>query len=410
MRKRLSGGAAPTTGWRVSFIAALIAAPVLGYFIVRTAAAATSPALAASLPPADVSPLLRPMTLGVADPRRRVPPAALAAARAGARTAPLAFEPFFIVARAEEQAGRLPRAIALLEEARRRRPNQLLIHIQLLPYYQAAHRDRALLAELDFVLRRSDPAKQFIYPELARMAARPRDRRTLAAVLASDPSWRRDFLAAAARQQIAPADVAALIDEMRRQHPGLDVAPERNLYVQALARAGDFRRARALWLEALPAPDRARHALLFDGTFRQPGSAPPFGWTYAGTDSGRAERSHAGGRPYLDVSYFGGSDVVLAEQVLTLEPGRYRLRTRAKSDGSQVTSGAVLWNLTCAPGDASLLRLPLAGLRESYRDLEAAFQVPGNCPAQRLRLIGAAGDVAATIQLQLAGVEVVRAD
>lgn len=408
MRGRHSGGAASTTGWRVSFVAALIAAPALAYFIVRTAAVGTVPTLAATLPPADLSALLRPMVFAVADPRRRVPPAALAAARTGARTTPLAFEPFFIFARAEEQAGRLPRAIALLEEARRRRPNQLLIHIQLLAYYQAARRDRELLAELDFVLRRSNPAKQFVYPELARMAGRPRDRRTLAAVLASNPSWRRDFLASA--RQIAPADVAALIEEMRRQRPGLDVSPERNLYVQALARAGEFRRARGLWLDALPAPDRARHALLFDGRFREARPEPPFGWTYAGTDSGRAERSHAAGQPYLDISYFGGSDVVLAEQVLTLDPGRYRLRSRAKSDGSTVTSGAVLWNLTCAAGDASLVRLPLAGLRESWRDLEAAFQVPASCPAQRLRLIGAAGDVAATIQMQVAAVEVVRAD
>ncbi|MEA3015320.1 MAG: hypothetical protein QOI38_42, partial [Sphingomonadales bacterium] len=253
------------------------------------------------------------------------------------------------------------------------------------------------------------PAKQFVYPELARMAARPGDRRTLAAVLATNPSWRRDFLAAAARQRIAPGDVLALIGEMRRQRPGIDLAPERDLYVQALAQAGDFRRARMLWLEALPAPERARHALLFDGTFRQAHSAPPFGWDYAGTESGRAERSLEGGRPYLDVSYFGGSDVVLAEQVLALEPGRYRLRTRAKSESGDATSGAILWNLTCT-GGANLLRLPLVGLREGYRDLEGAFQVPGNCPAQRLKLIGAAGDVAATIEMQLAAVEVLRAN
>jgi hypothetical protein len=406
---RRTGGAAPTAGWRVSFGAALLAAPLLIYLIVRTAAVGMYPTLAATLPPADMSPLLRPMLPIAADPRRPMPPTMVVAARAAALAAPLAFDPFFIVARAEEQAGRLGRATALLEEARRRRPNHLLTHIRLLGYYQTARRERELLGELDFVLRRSEAAKQFVYPELARMAARPGDRRTLAAVLASDPSWRRDFLAAAARQRIAPGDVLALIEEMRRQRPGADLTPERDLYVQALAQAGDFRRARALWLETLPAPERARHALLFDGTFRQGRSVPPFGWVYAGTESGRAERSLEGGQSYLDVSYFGGSDVVLAEQVLTLEPGRYRLRTRAKSDGGDPTSGAILWNLTCI-GGADLLRLPLAGLRESYRDLQAAFQVPGNCPAQRLRLIGAAGDVAATIEMQLAAVEVLRAN
>ena len=409
MRGRRTGGAAPTAGWRVSFGAALIAAPVLLYFIVRTAAVGVSPPLAATLPPADLSPLLRPMILVAADPRRPAPPAVIAAARAAARTAPLAFDPFFIVARAEEQAGRLPQATALLEEARRRRPNHLLTHIRLLGYYQTARRERELLAELDFVLRRSEPAKQFVYPELARMAGRPGDRRTLAAVLATNPSWRRDFLAAAARQRIAAGDVLALMEDMRRQRPGVDLTPERDLYVQALAQGGDFRRARALWLESLPAPERARHALLFDATFRQARSAPPFGWVYAGMESGRAERSTDGGQPYLDVSYFGGSDVVLAEQVLTLDPGRYRLRTRAKSDGGEATSGAILWNLTCI-GGADLLRLPLTGLGESYRDLQGGFQVPGNCSAQRLRLIGAAGDVAATIEMQLASVEVLRAN
>lgn len=410
MKRRRTGGAAPTTAWRVSFAAALIAAPLLLYLIFRTAAVGVSPPMAAALPPSDASPLTKAMIFVAADPRRRVPAEVVSAGRQAALTAPLSFEPFFIVARAEEQAGRLPRAIALMEEARRRRPNHLLVHVQLLSYYQSTGRDRELLAELDFVLRRSTAAKQYVYPELARMARTAEGRRTLALLLASDPGWRRDFLTAARRQTIAPGDVLALIEGIRAIRPRADVAPERELYVHALAAAGDHRRGRAIWLETLPPEERLRHALLFDGTFRGVRASPPFGWQFTDNENGRAVRAQGdGGASFLDVSYFGGANVVFAEQMLSLPPGRYRLRTQAKS-GSGVTSGSIFWNLTCVPSGDRLARLTLSALRETYGTFDAAFQVSGGCAAQRLQLVGEPGDVAATVDLQIASVEIGRAD
>jgi hypothetical protein len=163
-------------------------------------------------------------------------------------------------------------------------------------------------------------------------------------------------------------------------------------------------------LAALPAEERARHALLFDGAFRGVHGTPPFGWQLNDNESGRAvpSQSAADGR-YLDLSYFGGANMLFAEQVVTLAPGRYRLRTRAKS-GSGVTSGTIFWNMSCVPGGPRLLRLALNPVRQTYGVLEAAFQVPAGCAAQRLQLAGEPGDVAATVDVQVAGVEIARAD
>lgn len=405
MRKGSSGGGAAGKRKRGAALLAAAAAPFLLYLIVRSVAVALSPPLALALPPTDSSPLMRLLILTAADPRTRVPAQTAAIAREAAIDAPLGFEPFFVQARVDEQAGRLDSAIRLMEEARRRRPNNLLIHLQLAAYYQTAGRSEELLAALDFILRRSEEAKRAILPELARQLRTPPGRRTMAPILAGNPGWMRDFYAVARTQPIAADAARDYLERVRRLRRSGGDRLERGLYVQALVNDGDYRRAREMWLEMQRPEARQANALLFDPTFSGARAEPPFIWTFADADVGRASPA----RGYLDIAYFGGSSIALAEQIVALPPGGYRLAMRAKSE-SGITSGEIGWTIVCLPGEREIARLPLAGLNAEFRPLAATFSVPASgCSGQRLRLTANPGDIAATVEAQVAGLEIARA-
>jgi hypothetical protein len=383
---------------------------LLLYLAVRTAIVSARPPMAAVLPPTDEAGLLRPLSELAAHPQRRVSADMVAISRRGAVAAPLAFEPFFILAKAEEQASRLGSAIRLMEEARRRRPSHLLTRLQLAAYYQMANRLPEMLVEVDFALRRSDEARRFILPEVAKLAQTPRGRTALAAVLARDPEWREELLVVARRTAIAPADALALLDLVRVRRPSLDLGPERGLYLHRLLDSGDFARARQVWLETLPAQERASNALLFNGRFGAIRAEEPFAWTLHDTATGRGEIVAGGsGGSYMDVAYFGGSNALLAEQTLALAPGRYRFAVQARSEAG-ISSGEIFWTLTCLPQGPQLLRAPIADLQPRYRPVRAGFVVPTGCPGQRLRLMAEPGDIAAVVNLQLANLEVARED
>lgn len=407
MRRGATRGAAIGKA-RLAAVAASLAAPVALYFVVRTAAVALHPDAAAALPPTEYAGTLRPLVRASMDPRQRVTPRTVALAREAARSSPLAFEPFLILAKAEEQAGRTDRAIALAEEARRRRPTYITTRLQLLAYYQSAGRFEDMLGELDFALRRSPEARRQLLPIIAGLIRQPAARPALAAVLASGPDWRQPLMDVAREQPIPPADALALLELVRSRGAG-DPAPERTLYVHRLLATGDVARARTTWFDALPPAERARQALLFDGAFRSRPGQGPFGWTLHQGTAGRAEIVSAGtDRPYLDVAYFGGSDAPLAEQTLALAPGRYRLAAQARG-AEPIRSGEIFWSLRCLPQGPELIRLRLAELRPDYRTFGAGFAVPASgCSGQRLHLMAQAGDISSVVNLQIGSVEIVR--
>ena len=405
-KKSGAGGLRRRAG--AGLVATLLALPLL-YLVIRTAAAGMNPYAAGLLPPVDEVPMLRLRIYETLLPNRPVLPELRAVALRAALNAPLAYEPFFIEARAAEQSGNLARAVALMEEARRRRPNFLPTRLQLLTYYARQHRYDAVVGEMDVVLRLSGEARPLVLPELVKLIAEPGGRSALTRLLSTAPDWRRDFFAVAMDRPVRPDDALALLQEMEARQPRGNHAEGRRLYLQALFNAGQVTRARSLWLQTLPAELRARNMLLFNGDFRPVRAEPPFGWVLRDLDAGRATiEPVAAARPHLSVDYFGGRNVVLAEQFLALAPGRYRLAYLAKSE-TGVRSGNLYWRLSCVQGGTELGRSPIAGLTGAYRRIESGFGVPASgCPGQRLELHAEAGDVAVPVNLQIAAMELAR--
>jgi tetratricopeptide (TPR) repeat protein len=387
------------------------ASPLAAWLIVKAAAAGFSTAAAvavAPLPPADPAPILKVQAILAALPTTKVTAEMQRTAREGLATLPLAFEPFFVAARAAEQRGDLPRAIALMEEVRRRRYSYPAARMQLMIYYTKAERYPEALSEIDVVLRRSEELRPALLPELTKLVADPRGRAALATILARRPVWREHFLTVAGERKLAVADARDLYERIRGLNPNGDLMLERQLILQTQANSGDYSGARQTWLMSLPQQERAANRYMFDGSFRGVRAPAPFGWTFKDVDAGRAEPAKDGQRTYLDVAYFGGQSVRLAEQMLALPPGRHTLRAVGRSPNG-ITSGRLSWRLTCLPGGSQIAALDMTRAVASNRRFSAAFTVPGSgCPGQTLSLVAEPGDVANVVNLEITGMEIGR--
>jgi hypothetical protein len=381
--------------------------PILIYLIVKNAAA-MSGALAGAvawLPPTDPTPILKQLVRSAQNPRGRVSPRMLKAAQVGLVKAPLAYEPFYIAARQAEEAGRPDRAIAIMEEARRRRPSFTPARMQLMAYYAQAERIEPALVEMNLLLRKSTELRQVILPEMLRLLPAAEGREALASMLVTNPEWRGDFFFLAGQKGIKPEDARALYEAVRAKNPKADLAMERELVFQAMVASGDYAGGRSAWLQTLPRAEQPSNAVIFDGSFRGLTGARPFGWTFHDSEIGRAEPARGDGRTYLDVAYFGGRDIVLAEQVLALRPGMHELRASARSRGN-VNAAQIYWRVTCLPSETPLGTLDLARAGSQYTKLASRFAVPASgCTGQRLALVAEAGEVASTINLEVTGLE-----
>ncbi|HEX8224734.1 MAG TPA: tetratricopeptide repeat protein [Allosphingosinicella sp.] len=404
-------GEARSSGRRIAAWTATAASPLILYLIVKAVAGGVSPAASialAALPPADPTPNLKFLGRTSQQPNFRADDSHLRSAQQGLAALPLAFEPFFIAARVAEQRGDLRRAIALMEEARRRRPSYPAVRMQLMIYYTKAERFREAMTEVDVILRRNNELRPVMLPELTKLIADPHGRDALATILATEPSWREDFFNVAATRKINPVHARALYERVRALKRGGDVRLERQFILQAQASSGDYAGARQTLLAALPERERAANRFLFDGAFRGAPAAPkPFGWKFEDLDVGRAEPSKNGGRAYLDVAYFGGRAETLAEQVLALRPGRYTIRAIARSDNG-VSSGSLAWNVSCLPSRSPVVgTLDLSQAVATERRFAATVTVPATgCASQSLRLRAEPGDVAASINLEVSALEI----
>jgi hypothetical protein len=375
------------------------------YVVVRVAVGGLSPAIAATLPPANPAPLVRRVAVAAAHPQFQFGRPVLDLARRAVTADPLAAAPFFITARAAERSGNMARATQLMEEARRRRPDSLLTRLHLVAYYSQARRHAELLREIDYALRVHEHTRQVLLPELVKLLALPAARRDLAGLLAANPPWRGDFFNVARDRRVAPAhalDLLRLASGRSR-----DVSEEERLYVTSLLATGRRDLARARWLSSLAPAEQARNRHVFNGDFRSGVSASDFGWTFRSLDVGRADIvPSAGGRSHLSVQYQGGSTAELAEQQIALAPGRYRIHV-VGGGTSNMPSGQLFWTISCVPDGPELLRLTPSISSPQDRRTSAEFTVPaGRCSGQTLRLLAEPGEISALTEAHFSSIEI----
>jgi hypothetical protein len=388
--------------------AAAAASLLLGWWVVKTSAVdgivGRSPAAAAAVAPSHPEVRLALAAGGLDLGTGTVPPEQQRAAAAALASAPLADEPFLLAGLSAISAGRAAEGEALLEEARRRNPRLRPARLFLLDRYLREGKIEEAGIELAALRRLVPGVAEALAPQLARLVRDERSGADLIRVLNRDPHVQQAVLSQLATSGADP-DLILRIARASRMTPTRDGLPWQRLLLQALIERGDTARAVRLWrsFAGLPAgpDDKAVH----DGRFQGLPGAAPFNWSLSSGNAGTAER---GPGPALHVEYFGRETVDLAQQLMALRPGRYRLQFRvegnAKGDDSRLS-----WRVVCTGSNAEIAGIVVRDVTAAPRALGGEFAVPVNCSTQSLRLSGIAGEFPGTQIAAISDLQIVPA-
>ena len=313
-------------------------------------------------------------------------------ARQALRRGPLEVRALRVLALVSQQLDQPDRAKALMAEAGQRSlrdaPSQLWLFQQAMARadYPAAFRHG------DALMRRA-PYRSSISPVLVLAAEHPLAVGALVERLSHRPPWR-----ASITQELARTNPAAAFDVLSRLSRAGSTPSDAEVghLVERMVGAGQVDQAYLVWVQLLAPEGLSRLADVYDGGFDGLPGATPFNWRLSKSPEASAEIAEApqGGGKALYARFGAAGPVVLAEELLLLAPGRYRISTRAYTEEPD-RGDQLRWAFGCAAAKFE----PMAEIRSTdetlvWRDASAVVEVPAQgCAAQSLRLTGRPGDL-----------------
>ena len=335
----------------------------------------------------------------------QITPAVAQATIRSVKAAPLADEPFLVAALDSLVKGDEARSEALLLEAKRRNPRTQATRILLLDRYLRTGRVQMAAAEIAAIGRLVPGSAKVLAPQLAKFAIDPKTRGSLVTVLRSDPDTRDLLLTHLAGNSPDPDLVLEVAGPLKPNPASTEPPAWQGLLLGALVEKGDIAKARELWgrFAGIPVSETAN---VYDAGFRRLPGSPPFNWNFVSSPAGVAEPTKTGA---LEVDYYGREEAVLASQLLSLKPGRYRLAFLASGDVPERGSG-LSWRVVCHPSKTEVAAIPILNLSYAAKPIRADFIVPAaNCPAQWLRLTGMSAEFPTALNVTISKFQVERA-
>ncbi|RZJ46053.1 MAG: hypothetical protein EON86_00110 [Brevundimonas sp.] len=248
-------------------------------------------------------------------------------------------------------------------------------------------------AHADTLVRRREDIRPQVFQLFTTAAATdgPRALPQVAVLLSARPPWRQAYLESLhgdARGLQVAINLAILLQAGKAPLTNDELA---QLYIQLLEK-GQLEAVRVV-RQRLNRPSNA--ALVANGGFGDASAPQPFQWRLAQDAGVVAEIVPDDVRPAdpaLRVDYDGYASSRIAEQLLFLAPGRYRLSAESRVEAGEPAKRLAL-TLTCAPGDLPILSTPAAAPgAQVWTPFSATFDVPAACSGQWLRLETRAGD------------------
>jgi hypothetical protein len=367
-------------------IIAAVIALLLSVQIVRNAAilswSASKPALASEVwgghPATEIGKSMTEIAKA-ARARQPIPLSAFSTMGDAARKEPLAPEPFLVRGVQAQVQGDGATAQRAFEAAQWRDPRSLAAAYFLADRYLRNGDPQRGLREVAALARLAPNGEAVVGPYLAAYATNPANWPALRELFRENPMLANNALATLATNAATVPALLALADPQAR---GKDVTwvP---LLLNTLTGEGKFGQARAIWAKMAGVQARPGQ-LLYDSSFTDRTSPPPFNWDLTSSTVGLAERQ-PGGR--LHVVFYGQEDGFLASELILLPPGAYRLSMQLLGDPSRGRS--LSWSIWCDKAAEPIASVTLDAA--AARGLR--FDVPPGCPAQWLKLSGVSSDM-----------------
>lgn len=305
---------------------------------------------------------------------------------------PLNAEPFLVHAAIALRNGDTRRAEQLLIAARQRAPRSPAARYLLGDLYIRTGRPIEAMSEMAVLNRLVPSAQVQLAPALAEYARSPGAVPQLRTILASYPELEVPVLAKLSSE---PRNADLILSLASPQ--AAEGAPDwQRLLLTTLVSNGDYERAYAIWRKLAKVPEL--RGGFYNPIFSDRAAPAPFNWQFAQGQGGVAEPSDGG----LQVVYFGRDTVDLAQQVLLLPAGSYRLAM--KISGDLAGDDSLGWKVTCLGTNREIFRLPLRGAGL----VSGQFVIPADCRAQRIALAAEAPEVPEAADFLVSGLQLTR--
>lgn len=307
---------------------------------------------------------------------------------------PLSPDPYLIQGALAQIRRDEERAFSMYEKARSLDPRSEAARYFLAEAYMRRGRAADALTEIAVLARILPGSVPKFGPALAAYAEEPGAVPVLRAAFKTAPE-----LYPIVMSELARHAKTKLISALAGAEPpslNTDAAWKSEL-IRALVERQRFREARSVWARFYNVDSSAA---LFNPGFRDLTAPAPFNWHFP-LEGGLAE-PQAGG---LQVVHFGRQNSVLAEQLLLLPAGTYKLSSYIR--GSNASRSSLAWVIACVSSNQEVFQLDLR-TNGAAGVVEGTFKVPTACEAQHLRLIGMIGDTQATVEIFLTGLKLTR--
>jgi len=260
-------------------------------------------------------------------------------------------------------------------------------------------RAASALAHADTLMRRRTDLRPMYFDLMINLALRNdvEAQGALVALLRREPPWRIDFfIYALERPEGLP--VAAAVLMALKDGQGRSTDEEKARVYGTLIAQGRIEALRAVMARA----ETGLRPVLTNGDFSDGAGAPPFGWVLPAGAGVLAEIANGpeDGGPALHGLVSATAERTIAEQLVLLTPGRWRLSGRFRVDQGDL-NGRMTWVLACTAGGRVLASAPLsATARGDWTPVSAVIEIPPDaCGAQQLRLVSRAQDRRSQVEI-----------
>jgi len=311
-------------------------------------------------------------------------------AESAIRNEPVDARAFQVLGRLAEAEGDDKAAFRFMDAAER-----LSLHQDPATYWllrTSTHaRDYAAAVRYADVLLRTDPQSYlFVVPFLAEIIQDKAGAALVEKVLATDPPWRADFIAALPNDVTdarAPLNLLLALRTDPKPPQMSDIVP----YLDFLVRHRLYALAYYTWLQFLSPSELHHVGYLFNGEFEGSPSGAPFDWKItqgAGVTVDLVPRPDKTDQRALMLDFeFGRVDYQSVAELVVLPPGTYQFN--GEYQGKLVGPRGLKWRVACAegsiaPGGESAM---ISGATQGWKNVAFTFSVPAkDCSAQYVRL------------------------
>ena len=273
--------------------------------------------------------------------------------------------------------------------------NRLSLHEPIATYWllraSAEAQDyKSAIRYADVILRTTRLLNPAVVPILALICADKNGAALIEAVLADNPPWRTQFIAALPNDVPDARTPLGLLLALRDAPVPL-TADDIDPYIERLVTHKFYSLAYYTWLQFLPPDELRRAGLLFNGNFDEQPSGLPFDWKItqgSGVTVDIVPRPGKAGAHALMVDFeYGRVDYRSVTELVMLAPAAYRFSGEYQS--KLVGPRGMKWRVVCANGTTtSAGESPMIiGKTAGWENLAFTFTVPAtDCPAQYVRL------------------------